>query len=87
MSDLPDFPRVLYCYQSSLDEMFSKVVKGSYQGKNIKHERIYACKNDMAFVRWNHARDKPDQITLKNKTTGIERVYVSREIAYPQGGE
>ena len=47
-SNLPHFKRVLYCYQSSLDEMFSRVVKGRYQGKNGKNERVYNCKNDVA---------------------------------------
>ena len=83
-SNLPHFKRVLYCYQSSLDEMFSRVVKGRYQGKNGKNERVYNCKNDVAYVLWGHERDKPDQIVLKNKKTGIERVYVSREIAMSQ---
>ena len=86
MTDLPHFKRVLYCYQSSLDEMFSRIVKGKYQGKNTKGERAYNLKDDVAFVLWGHEHDKPDQITLRNKKTGISRVYVSRDISLPNEG-
>lgn len=80
MIDLPNLPRVLYCYQSSLDEMFNKISKMKYQGKNKKNERVYNGKSDMAYVLWSIERGKIDQIILQNKKTNIRRIYVSKEI-------